>query len=124
MSSAMHVERRLLRPSRMSSLLPLTIFVSLSLSSVADTASDFGSEFLRQADPASEFRLARFYLMEGAHQDLRLAFDWALRAAEMGHPDAQFTLATFYYSGKGVGASREKALQWFRKAAEQGHLRA
>jgi len=49
----------------------------------------------------------------------------ALRAvrplAQGGDPNAQFILGTMYAVGLGVARSNSDAVNWFRKAAEQGH---
>lgn len=44
--------------------------------------------------------------------------------AEAGDPDAQFNLGQAYKLGRGVPEDIPTALQWFRKAAVQGHQRA
>ncbi|MGE5707709.1 MAG: UvrD-helicase domain-containing protein, partial [Bacteroidota bacterium] len=64
--------------------------------------------------PDSLYRLGRFLLKQGDPA----AQDWLHRAAEKGHPGAQFELSTVYAD------SREISLAWCRKAAEQGHVDA
>jgi cell division septation protein DedD len=44
--------------------------------------------------------------------------------AEAGDVDAQFNLGQAYKSGKGVPADDTIALEWFRRAAAQGHAQA
>lgn len=44
--------------------------------------------------------------------------------AEQGDADAQFNLGQAYKLGRGVQTSLPTALEWYRKAAAQGHLRA
>lgn len=44
--------------------------------------------------------------------------------AVAGDADAQFNLAQAYRMGRGVGADVKQAETWFRRAADQGHLRA
>lgn len=44
--------------------------------------------------------------------------------ADAGDPDAQFNLGQAYKLGRGVQADLKVALDWYRKAAAQGHLRA
>jgi len=46
------------------------------------------------------------------------------KAAEKGHIDSQFNLAVLYDVGQGVERNKQKALYWFRKAAEQGDKQA
>lgn len=44
--------------------------------------------------------------------------------AQAGDPDAQFNLGQAYKLGRGVQPDLPVALDWYRKAAAQGHLRA
>lgn len=44
--------------------------------------------------------------------------------AKTGDPDAQFNMGQAYKLGRGVQANLDTAMQWYRKAAAQGHLRA
>lgn len=44
--------------------------------------------------------------------------------AEQGDPDAQFNLGQAYKLGRGVPADLPQAIDWYRRAAAQGHLRA
>jgi len=46
------------------------------------------------------------------------------KLAKKGYADAQFKLGLAYAEGKGVRRDQDKALKWFRKAAEQGHTEA
>ena len=48
------------------------------------------------------------------------SFEESGRAAEQGHPHAQYYLGYCYYHGLGVNVCRTLALSWFQKAAEQG----
>ena len=47
-----------------------------------------------------------------------------LRAAELGLPDAQYAIGMNYDFGIGVKEDRTVAVDWYRKAAAQGHERA
>ncbi|WP_420146360.1 tetratricopeptide repeat protein, partial [Sphingobium sp.] len=44
--------------------------------------------------------------------------------AQSGDPDAQFNLGQAYKLGRGVQPDLATAIDWYRKAAVQGHLRA
>ena len=44
--------------------------------------------------------------------------------AVAGDPDAQFNLGQAYKLGRGVQIDPAQALEWFRKAADKGHLKA
>ena len=50
---------------------------------------------------------------------------WYRKAAEQGHPIAQYRLAVGYrYGGRGVEPNLSEAIKWFRKAAENGNIDA
>ena len=84
----------------------------------------------------TEKRIAKRYTAENAEDDYEEAmvsfrekdFEEALpllqRAAEFGHPDAQYRLGTCYDYGYGTEVDAEKASYWYLKAAEQGHADA
>lgn len=46
------------------------------------------------------------------------------KAAECGHPEAQFRLGKMRSEGLGVPVDNDEALEWVRKAAAQGHPEA
>ena len=47
-----------------------------------------------------------------------------LEQARQGSADAQFEIGAMHENGRGVAADRNAAMEWYRKAAEQGHGRA
>jgi len=47
-----------------------------------------------------------------------------LKSAENGNAGAQFTVARSYELGKRVKSDKKKAIQWYTKAADQGHTDA
>lgn len=49
------------------------------------------------------------------------AFKYQQKMANLGYAEAQYTLATMYEDGIGTKKNLDKALEWYRKAAEQGH---
>jgi len=51
-------------------------------------------------------------------------FEAIRRAAESGDAEAQFKLAKFYETGKGVLQNTDQAIRWYQKAAAQGHVDA
>jgi len=53
----------------------------------------------------------------------KAAIIWA-NLAERGDAQAQFNLAMTYHSGTAGVLNEEKALQWYKKAAANGHPRA
>jgi len=55
----------------------------------------------------------------GPHDAVRAA-EWYRRAAERGHPDAQYNLGFMYLLGEGVTSDAAEGLRWLRRAADQG----
>lgn len=51
-------------------------------------------------------------------------FRWNKRAAEYGHPEAQYQLAVHYTEGLGVEKNLPLAAKWFLKSAEEGNANA
>ena len=47
-----------------------------------------------------------------------------ITAADKGNPSAQFALGMRLFHGEGIGADKNKAAEWFGKAAAQGHVGA
>jgi TPR repeat protein len=47
-------------------------------------------------------------------------FNCFLKAAEMGHAEAQYEVADCYHNGFSVAQDYAKAFEWFNKAAAQG----
>lgn len=62
----------------------------------------------------------------GVDQDYDKAKEWYLMAAEENNADAQYNLGLLYVQDKinDEPDGRNPAEHWFRKAAEQGHVRA
>ncbi|MHC4943792.1 MAG: tetratricopeptide repeat protein [Planctomycetota bacterium] len=88
-------------------------------------------------DPPLTLRLAKegdleAMFMMGNHyrkgneveEDVQKAFDWYMKAAELGHSGAQYNLGVMYVTGNGVPQSDMRSLEWFKKAADQGHKMA
>lgn len=48
------------------------------------------------------------------------AAEWFQKAAEVGDPMGQFSLAECYEKGVGVEVDEQTAIHWYQKAAEQG----
>ena len=49
-----------------------------------------------------------------------MAVAWYRMAAAQGHADAQTAIGRCYSRGEGVAGDPVEAVEWFRKAAEQG----
>lgn len=60
----------------------------------------------------------------GVERDMRTATAWYEKAAERGHPIAQFNLGVFYANGTGVAQDMTFAARWWQRAALQGHVEA
>ncbi|MCH7831640.1 MAG: sel1 repeat family protein [Proteobacteria bacterium] len=52
------------------------------------------------------------------------AFDAAEKGAKQGNPFEQFNLGLMYYKGRGTAQDYTKAVNWWRRAAEQGFTEA
>ena len=52
------------------------------------------------------------------------AFKWYLKAAELGHPEAQLIVGECYTWGHGTARNHDKAFLWLLKAAEQKQMAA
>jgi hypothetical protein len=48
------------------------------------------------------------------------AVEWYRRAAERGHPDAQYNLGFMCLIGEGVEANPNEGLRWLKRSADQG----
>lgn len=78
----------------------------------------------RIQDSPDERRSAAELLAKGKKLDIGdsvksvQAVGYYRKAAELGNVEAQFLLAKWYDKGEGVPQNREKALFWYRKAAE------
>ena len=57
-------------------------------------------------------------------QNHREAVKWWRKAAEQGHPGAQFSLGSSYFLGNGLPKDYAKAYMWLCLAKEQGHAKA
>ncbi|MDH3742631.1 MAG: caspase family protein [Hyphomicrobiales bacterium] len=81
-----------------------------------------------QADQRSAAALTRladtYRLGRGVAQSDAEALNYYRKAARMGYPRAQYSMALMYTEGRGVTRSDSKAVQWYLKAAENGYLSA
>ncbi len=60
----------------------------------------------------------------GMPQDNQLAAYWYQKAAQKGHPEAEFNLARLYAGGHGVKKDEEQAARWVSASATQGYAPA
>jgi len=56
--------------------------------------------------------------------ELKLARETFLRGALLGHAGAQYNIGAMCYAGEGGRRDVAAAVEWFRKAADQGHEEA
>lgn len=79
----------------------------------------------KHRDAKAAFWVGQMYFNGwGAEVDYKVAFEYFLRAAELGDLRSQSLVGFLYREGRGVEASEEKAVEWFRKAAERGDVGA
>lgn len=89
--------------------LSATLFVALSFVTAA------------HADDNVLIREANTVLSQ---KDYPAAFSKFSALAQQGNATAQFNLGVFYFNGQGVAKDEKQAIDWFAKAAAQGHSRA
>lgn len=77
----------------------------------------------RSGDMKAQYALARLYHTgQFGSWDLDLAYEWYSKAAEQGHPGAQYTIGTFFADAKVVKQSYYRASEWYRLAANLGRV--
>lgn len=106
----------------MCKILYLCFLLSLSAAAFAEN-SDAIKQSAAQGDALAQAKLASLYLLgrEGFEKDEQLAAEWMEKAANQGLVDAQVVMAAMYDKGMGVVGDRDKATQWYEKAAAKGH---
>ena len=72
---------------------------------------------------SSAFEFADGYEAASAEEYDKAAKIWHSLAVK-GNPDAQFNLAMMYHSGIAVQMNEKKAVEWYQKAASNGHTQA
>lgn len=76
----------------------------------------------RPDDPGPMILLAKIH---EARKEYLEAVGLLRRAAELGSADAQYDLGFFYMvGGNGIAKDKSQAVEWWRKAAAQGHVEA
>ena len=76
-------------------------------------------------DAAYQVALGRMYMDgRGVPLDVSQGVMWLGKAADQGHPYAQYILGVLYSNGSIVPKDERKALSWFSKAATQGNVSA
>lgn len=64
------------------------------------------------------------YGTEGTPVDPKEAFKWYLKAAQKGDSEAMMEIGNAFSTGLGVTPSKEKAREWWQRAAQAGNQRA
>jgi uncharacterized protein len=70
-----------------------------------------------QGFPEAEVKLAEIAF---ASRDFGEAFFWWKKAADAGDAKAMFNVASAYYAGRGVPKDKAKAIEYYRKARDNG----
>ena len=83
-----------------------------------DPIDDAAREILRQYIDDEEFETALDEMIESEQQEY--SFEADLAQAQRGDVDAQVRFGDRFYYGQDIEIDREKALYWYKKAAEQG----
>lgn len=92
--------------------------LTLSLHAAVSLPSDGSSSAATPSNVEGPAKAALDAFKEGHHAK---AVELATPLAEKGNPDAQYLLGFAHETGNGAEASREKALEFYRKAAAQKH---
>ncbi len=74
-----------------------------------------------QSHTGSLFALGKIY---ESRDDIRNALSYITKAAEMGNAQAQFTMGEYYETGRYVPKDIDRADEWYKIAAAQGHSEA
>jgi TPR repeat protein len=61
---------------------------------------------------------------EWRNRELRTAFEWFQRAADLGDPEGMWNLGWRYWLGEGVAPDQAEAARWWKEAAARGHAAA
>jgi TPR repeat protein len=85
------------------------------------TAIEIAKREAEQSDPQAQVMLA-FYLYTKIPPDPVQAMAWWRRAAEQGHTEAQFMLATQYFYGVATPADFGRAFTWALIAARSDRI--
>ena len=78
---------------------------------------------VEKKDPVAIYHLAGKYESGslGVQKDMRRAVELLTEAAELGSIDALYNLGIVYYHGKGIQENKAKGVEFYKKAAVQGH---
>jgi len=88
-----------------------------------DVATDWYEKAADQGDQRAIKDLERID-DQGYLYDDDMATSWNRESAKNGHTWAMFNLGVMYLEGKLVDPDRDQAIDWFRQAADRGHIDA
>lgn len=97
------------------------------LSQVPEKAYLWYSKAAEQNHVEAQYELAMLYNPETGfkrYADKAKYLQWMQKAADLGYAQAQYTLGHMYEQGNAVQRNLEQAMQWYEKAALQGHASA
>jgi TPR repeat protein/WD40 repeat protein len=83
-----------------------------------DQALRLYREAARDGDPLAQYVMSEYYSYGVLPQDLDESLRWLRKGVAAGLPLAWSRLGYFYHEGYGVGRDIQRAVHWFRKAAE------
>lgn len=109
----------------------LMILVGITFSeTVSAEVKSYSSELLLQAnqgDAKAQYNLGVMYYVDGLDRSstyFELAYEWFQKAALQNYPDALSGLARMYYSGQYVEKDELKAIEYYKRAAQLGHIQS
>ena len=76
------------------------------------------SQLATKGHPRAMYEFGAMYMKEGMWvvQSDEVAFDWWLKAANLGYAPAQFSIGASYIGGIGVNRDLSEAKKWLEKA--------
>ena len=87
-------------------------------------AFEWGNKAANQGHVYAQVYLGLMYEAEENILSYKKAFEWYSKAAEQGDADGQYHLSRMYANGLGIKQDKNLALQWLKKAADQGNISA
>lgn len=73
----------------------------------------------KNGDMDAAFKLAQYYTHRSPHTEGSPYWNWLTKAAELGHPTAQYNLGFIYFYEKN---NKKEAFEWFLKSAQGGEI--
>lgn len=91
----------------------------LGINKDVDKAFSWYESAAKLGSAEGQFYLAKFYARK---KDFSVAMDWYFKSAEKHYSPALFRLGWIFDVGRGVKRDKEKALNYYRRAANLGHV--